>query len=245
MRTCFLAALAMVSAGLTGCININVGDWHTVHGSGNIMTETRAVADFDQVSVSGAGELKLSQGDEESLTIEADDNLLPFITSEVSHGHLSIGPRNVNLHSSRTIVYRLKLKNLRDLHLSGSLHAEADGIKTDRLAFKISGSGKVNIAHLEAQTLSASISGSGSTYASGHADKQEINISGSGNHHASELQCAQAAAHISGSGHASLWVTESLTASISGSGHVEYRGTPRVDAHISGSGRVHHQSGAD
>jgi hypothetical protein len=241
MKVCVAAAL--LALGLTGCVNM--GGWNTVSGSGNVVTEPREVAGFDRVSVSGAGELTVVQGDEESLTIEADDNLLPLITSEVHHGALSLGPRNVNLHPTRTIVYRLKVKNLRGVDVSGSVHGDVGTLKTDRLDLNISGSGRLNVEHLDAEALSARISGSGNTSASGRADKQQISISGSGNHQARDLKCARADAHISGSGDAEVWVTESLGASISGSGRVAYRGNPSVDAHVSGSGRVRHLSGAE
>jgi len=226
---------------LTGCLNFS--GWQTVRGSGTISTENREVSGFDHVSVSGSGELVLVQGEEESVTIEADDNLLPLIRTEVSQGGLFIGPRNVNLHPTQTIVYRVKLKNLRGLELSGSVRAEADTIKTDRLALSITGSGKMQLARLDTGALSAHISGSGTTTASGRAERQDIHISGSGNHEAFELKSSQAKVNISGSGHASLWVTDSLSARISGSGRVGYRGDARVDSHISGSGRVHHQGG--
>jgi hypothetical protein len=203
------------------------------------------VRGFDEVSVSGAGELILVQGDDESLSIETDDNLLPYIRSEVRNGRLLIGPQDANLHPTKTIRYRLNLKNLRELHLSGSVRASADSIKTDRLSLSISGSGRMNVARLDADTLSAHISGSGSTSAGGHAERQVVSISGSGNHHAPDLKCAKAEAHISGSGHASLWVTETLVAQISGSGRVEYHGDARVNSHVSGSGKVRRQSGAE
>jgi hypothetical protein len=195
--------------------------------------------------VSGSGELTVVQGDVESLTVEADNNLLTLIRAEVHNGRLSIGPRNVNLRPTKAIVYRLSVKNLKDLELSGSVHGKMDAIKTDRLALHLSGSGRMEVPHLEAGTLSTHISGAGSTSVGGEVEKQEIRISGSGNHHASDLKCAQAEARISGSGHVSLWVTQSLAAHISGSGHVEYRGNATVDAHVSGSGRVRRHGGAD
>lgn len=237
MRTCFVALLVVLTGSLTGCIKI--GDFRTVSGSGNIVAETRDVRGFDRVSASGSGDLYLAQGAEESLTIEADDNLLPFIESEIRNGQLSVGPRNVNLRPTQRIVYHLKVKDLREFHLSGSMRAQADKIKAERLAVSISGSGKMEITSLEAETLSSRISGSGSTSVGGRVDRQEIRISGSGNHQAPELECSLAEAHISGSGDASLWVVEALDVGISGSGRVEYRGNARVASHVSGSGRVH------
>lgn len=242
-RLLFPAALAVLSAGLTGCIDSanwmahGLG-WRSVKGSGNVTTEARSVSGFDRVSVMGSGELTLVQGDDEGLTIEADDNLLPVIVSEVRGGHLKIGPENVNVRPSSPIRYQLRFKDLTELHLSGSVRAEADAIKTDRLALHISGSGRVQVPKLEAGTLSTHISGSGSATAAGQVGRQEIRISGSGNHHAPELQSHRADVHISGSGDASLWVDEILAAHISGSGRVEYRGSPRIESHISGSGRI-------
>jgi hypothetical protein len=241
MRNYLLAPLLLVTAGWMGCANFSA--WQTVHGSGNLVSEERQVSGFDEVSVSGEGELVLVQGNEEVLTIQTDDNLLAFIRSEVHNGRLSIGPRNVNLRGSERIRYQLKLKKMNALESSGSGKIEANSIKADRLALRVSGSGKMNVAHLEAQELSGHISGSGSLSAAGHAETQDINISGSGSYHASDLKSSKAEAHISGSGHAALWVTEELTAHISGSGGVEYRGDATVESHVSGSGRVRRHRG--
>ena len=243
MKYLSLALLLGFTAAQVGCINLS--NWQTVRGSGNISNETREVRGFDQVSVSGSGDLIVEQGDEESLTIATDDNLIPLIRSDVQGGRLSIGPQNVNLRPTQTIRYHLKLRNLREVHLSGSLNFHADSIKSDRLSLSISGSGRASFGHLEAGTLSARISGSGTTTASGQVRRQEIRISGSGNHQAAELKSEQAEVHISGSGDASLWVVDSLNAHISGSGRVEYRGNAQVDSHVSGSGRVRHLRSAD
>jgi len=224
-----------------GCSNFSA--WQTVHGSGNVVTEDRPVSGFDGVSVSGGGELILAQGEEEALTIETDDNLLPLIKSEVHNGRLSMGPRNVNLRPTKSIRYQLKLKKLNDLESSGSAQVEADSIKTERLALSISGSGETKVAHLETEALSTQISGSGSLSAAGRAETQVISLSGSGSLRASGLKSSKADANISGSGQASLWVTESLTAQISGSGSVEYRGDAKVDSHVSGSGKVRRDRG--
>lgn len=237
MKTSFVASVLLV-VGLTGCVG--VGDWRTVRGSGNVISETRQVSQFDQVTVSGSGELFLEQGDEESLAIEADDNLLPLIESDVHGGRLSLGPRHVNLRPTERIQYRLKVRNLRSLHLSGSIRGEAGTVKTDRLDLSISGSGAMQLAQLETGTFSTRISGSGSTSAAGHAQRQEIHISGSGAHHAPDLKCQEAHANISGSGDASLWVDDMLSARISGSGRIAYRGNAQVDSRVSGSGRIRH-----
>jgi hypothetical protein len=236
MKSCVLAVMGMSAFLLSGCVQIS--GWKTVHGSGQITSESRTVSGFNQVALGGSGKLRITQGAEEALTIEADDNLLPLIKSEVSGGVLRIGPEGVNLSPSKTIRYDLHVKDLSSVHLSGSLSAEAASLKTDKLSLHISGSGKIDIGKLEAMTLDTHISGSGDMVVAGQVRDQHVGISGSGGHHAADLRSEQADISVSGSGECVLWVTGSLKTSISGSGSVQYYGSPQVDSHTSGSGKV-------
>jgi hypothetical protein len=209
-----------------------------VAGSGTLAKEKRTVADFQRVALSGAGGLSILQGGEEGLTIETDDNLMPLIKTEVSNGLLQIGPDGVNLRPTKHLRYELKLKKLNALHLSGSLKAAAESLKTDALALHISGSGTIEIRRFEADQLEIHVSGSGSTTLAGKLREQHLHISGSGNHWAENLESNVAEVSISGSGKAKLWVKEKLDVKVSGSGHIQYYGAPQVIQHISGSGKV-------
>jgi hypothetical protein len=237
MKKCVLCLAAALALGLAGCVNI--GNWQTIRGSGKVITENRSVSQFCNVSLGGSGELVITQGAEESLTIETDDNLLPHIKTEVSGDHLWIGWKNGNLRPSKRIYYRLQVKNLDSVNLSGSLSARAGDLKTSHLELEISGSGNIKIGHLEARKVVTHISGSGDVALAGTVGEESIHISGSGNQQAGDLRCQTATVAISGSGQARLWVEDHLSAQISGSGSVDYYGKPRVDMHTSGSGRGH------
>ena len=50
-----------------------------VRGSGDLVTEEREVSGFDELHFSGMGSLIIEQGDEETLIIEADDNIIDLI----------------------------------------------------------------------------------------------------------------------------------------------------------------------
>ena len=84
-----------------------------ISGSGHVVDEPRSVSGFSAVSLSGSGRLLIEQGETESLTITADDNLLPLIKSEVSGGRLELGSKDsmTNLRPSTEIVYKLTVKN--------------------------------------------------------------------------------------------------------------------------------------
>src|SRR5262249_21293152 len=153
-----------------------------------------------------------------------DDNLLPLIESSVNSRELRLGPKDVNVRPSTTIIYNLKVKNLNAVSLSGSLEAEAAQIKTDNLSVQVSGSGKVNIGRLEAGKVDIQVSGSGNIGLAGKVNEQRIGISGSGDYRAADLESAQASAEISGSGTLVVWARDSLSAGVSGSGDVSYYG---------------------
>jgi hypothetical protein len=190
-----------------------------VRGSGNAISEARPVNAFHAVSLSGSGQLVIDHGEAESLTITADDNLLPFLTSEVKNGVLELGIKSrTRIHSASPILYSVTVRNLDSIAVSGSGSVEVQEVHTDR--------------------LSIDITGSGSVLASGSADRQEIGISGSGTYEGGHLQSKSSTVRISGSGGAVLAASESLDASISGSGSVRYTGDPVMTTSISGSGSV-------
>jgi hypothetical protein len=51
--------------------------WETIKGNGQIKTETRQVNTFTSLTSQGSMNVEISYGSSNSLTIEADENLLP------------------------------------------------------------------------------------------------------------------------------------------------------------------------
>jgi hypothetical protein len=190
-----------------------------VSGSGRVATETRQVSGFTKIDLTGTGEVTIEQGGTESLTIEADDNVLSALTSKVSDGTLKLGRKpGSRLLTKNPIRYRVTLKNLTGLDVSGSGTVQAQRMTLQALHVDISGSGVVNL--------------------SGSAVEQHIEVSGSGRYEAPDLPSQQVTADISGSGQVSVAVSQQLNIDISGSGTVTYTGDPKVDQSVSGSGRV-------
>ena len=237
MKTFLYAGLFLLLF-VTGCGRIGPWNYPVIRGSGVIITEERAVADFNRVSLGGSGRLTIIQGEVESLTITTDDNLLEHLDSAVSGQQLRIGPERVSLRPTREIDYVLRLKDLQRLDLSGSLSATAEGLTTDSVALHISGSGSIRIGRLEAEHCESHISGSGKVELAGQVIAQELRVSGSGDYRAADLRSESADIRISGSGSAIVWVRDRLDASISGSGSVSYYGVPKTSHSVSGSGRV-------
>lgn len=209
----------------------------TVRGSGNIATEIRDVHDFDRVVFGGTGDLLLTQGNEEALSVEADDNLMEYVESEVRHGTLYIGEKET-ISPSKPIRYKLHVREIVGLDVAGIASAETGAISTERLEINVSGLSTLSIGALEAQELSIFLNGSTEVELkeTGEVAEQEIEINGSGSYHAPGLRSQSVNLTSNGSGNVTVWATDFLSISMSGNGNVDYYGSPQVTQ--TGSGNV-------
>lgn len=194
-------------------------DWKGIKGSGSVKTETREAAEFNAVSFKAEGDVEIKQTGKESLSVTAEDNLLPLLETRVKDGTLEIDTADgVHIHPTKTIKYAIQVKKLDSLHISGV--------------------GSVEAADIKGKSLSVSFSGIGSVKVSGSADDLELHISGVGSYDGEGFKTKRAEVHSSGVGNAVVNASDELTAHLSGVGSVEYVGTPRIDQHVSGVGAV-------
>jgi hypothetical protein len=212
-----------------------------VSGSGNVVTETRKVSNFDAVSVDYPALVSIKQGNTESLKIAAEDNLLPNLKTEVKNGTLEIfykktGDKNVN--PTKPVVITIIVKDLTEVDFSSAGGLTINGLKTDNLDVSLTGAGNLELTDITVNKLSINLSGAGSVTASGTADDLDVNISGFGDFKGADLHTNTASVNISGAGSATVWVDDELDAEISGAGSVDYYGSPNVSKQVSGVGDV-------
>ncbi|HEX8731412.1 MAG TPA: head GIN domain-containing protein [Ktedonobacterales bacterium] len=232
-----LMALALsVGVLLSSCVT-SIGG--TV-GSGTAKTETRNVSGFTGVTFSGVGTLNITQTGTESLTVSADDNLLPLLTSTVTNDTLTLGVKPGNaIHPTKPIVYTLTVKSLNNMTLSGAGTINATNVTTNALHVILSGAGAIKATNITASALNVALSGAGSMTISGRAPSQTAVVSGIGAYNARNFPTDSAQMTISGAGSATITVNKTLTAVVSGAGSVTYYGSPsQVTKTISGSGSI-------
>lgn len=226
---------------LVGALACSVGGLGAVRGTGNVTQEERPISHFTGVTLASLGNLYIEVGDEESLTIEAEENLLPYFEATVTGEMLKIKTRDgVNLNPTAPVNFYLTVRGIDTLVLAGSGNVEAPALQADDFSVDLSGSGDIEIASLTADNLEVEISGSGTLRVSGgRVEKQEVTISGSGKYEARDLQSNKADVTISGSGSMTINVRQNLEVNISGSGSVRYVGSPALDKlTVSGTGTV-------
>ncbi len=188
---------------------------------GVVKTESRQVGNFSVVNFASVGELTITQGDAEALTIQAEERILNQIKTEVKDGVLTIravqdGPDSLN--TSQGIYYTLTVKRLDAVTVAGAGNIKAKNIQTDKLVATVSGGGKLEIA--------------------GTANQQQVRLSGAGSYAAGNLKTQTADITVTSVGTATVWVTDALDAKIESVGVVNYYGSPRVDKQIKGLGSV-------
>ena len=61
-----------------------------ISGNGNVRTEKRNTGNFNSVKTSGSIDVEISSGDNYAVSVEDDDNLLPYVVTEVNGGTLDI-----------------------------------------------------------------------------------------------------------------------------------------------------------
>jgi len=223
--------------------NLFAQPWKSVQGDGNSKKESRQVSDFTSLFSRGPMDVQINYGTSNSITVQADENLLQYIETSVENGKLVIQPKkNMNLKSRSKIIVYVSMTKINTLQLSGSGNINGSGAfeNDGKTNMMVSGSGNININSGNFKQLGLFVSGSGNIdLKGGSANDLEVAVSGSGNIDCSNVRTENAEVKISGSGNARVNASKSITANISGSGNVFYKGDPgNVSTKVIGSGKA-------
>lgn len=212
-------------------------------GSGRSATETRSVADFQAVSLTGSMDLVVRQGATQQLQVQGDDNLLPLLETVVESGKQ--GPtlqvrwrRGESINLRNKVVVTVVVPRLTGVSSAGSSDIRIEPFKTPAMQLSLAGSGDAMLDNLSADELGVRISGSGNVKGSGNSGKVSVNIAGSGDVKLNELRADDVHVSIAGSGNAAVQANKTLDVHIAGSGDVSYVGNATLKSKVAGSGSV-------
>lgn len=239
MRKILIILFVCCLVALTACTSIVAGQ-QVIRGSGKVDSESRPVSGITGVDHGTIGDLIISLGNQEALTVEAEENLLPYLETLVIDGKLTIRDKQgTNLRPTRPVRYHLTVKSLQSLDNSSSGNINAPKITGQNIAINLSSSGNITLTEVQADTLNVASSSSGQIKINGgQAGQQVINLSSSGKYQAPDVKSKSAQVTLSSSGDANIWVTDQLTANLSSSGNINYFGSPQVTQQRSSSGKV-------
>jgi len=208
-------------------------------GSGNVTSQVRSLASFDQIKVGCAIKLFLTQGNNQLIKVETDDNFQDNITTKVSNGTLELNCSKIS-NPTKLNVYVTATK-LSKLDASGASVVKGENlIKNDVFGLYTSGAAKVtmsidagifnnetsgaasNTIALTANNANTEVSGAGNLTITGTAANHKTEVSGAGSLKALEFITDNTIAEVSGAGNAKVFARKQLKADISGAGSISY-----------------------
>ena len=210
--------------------------------SGNVIREERAISDVTAVQFhSPAGELIVEQGEQESLVLEMDENLMPYFQTTVTNGVLVIEMQVdfVPVGSFAPVRIYLTVNDLDALEVTGLGSVTINSWKAPQLTITSKTAEKILVEDLQIDQLILKVDGVGTVELSGNAASQDVNIKGSGIYQAEDLHSQNATISLEGLSKAVVWADESLDVTLRGTAVLSYYGqNPQVNQQVSGIGSV-------
>ncbi|RDV14457.1 DUF2807 domain-containing protein [Pontibacter diazotrophicus] len=208
-----------------------------LRGNGNIQTQDRNVSDFRGINVSGGFAVEITQGNQESLRLEAEENLLSNIRTEVRNGVLHIYNEG-NVTTNKGMKAYITIRELNSVDISGGVKVTGNStFRTDALELDMSGASKVNL-DINTNRLEADMSGASKIELTGRADEVDMDMSGASKVEAADLQAKRVKVEASGASKVRVYATEALDINASGATSISYRGSPSITSETSSAARI-------
>ena len=209
-----IGLLVLVGTAVSGCKFTARG----IAGSGNRKTEKRELKPFKAIDTQGAYEIIVTCQKPASFEIEADDNILPLIKTDVHDGVLSVSS-DERYNSSKAVVLRITLPELTEVTSHGA--------------------GDITIADANGDSLKIESMGAASVKAAGKVKTATISSTGAGDIDAAQLQAATAKVNVTGAANVKVFASDQLDVNVTGVGSVNYSGNPKtVNKSVGGLGSV-------
>lgn len=216
-----LAAILVAVIVLSGCAGI-------VRGSGRLDTREYDFSDFTDVSVGGAFEVDVVQGNDFSVAITADDNVFRYIEVEKSGRTLKIGTESLRGLRNVTLRAEITMPKIEALTLSGAVRGTLTGFRsTDDFRLNLSGASTLN-GEVEVRDARFNVSGASRATLEGSADVLTLDVSGASRLDLADFAINEADVELSGASTATINVKDTLDVELSGASTLNYAGDPKI-----------------
>lgn len=223
---------------LAGCDNDNGASPDRVTGSGKLVTAVRTVPHFSSVAMTAAGDIEITSGETQSVSVRIDDNLLQYLKTEVSDGELRIEIDNSINPQDYDLTVEITMTDLQSLTLTGAGTIVGKSMFVgDSVSVTMTGVGTI-VLNVECDKLVTILTGVGTVSLSGSAGELDVTNSGVGNLAAFGLESDRAKIVTTGIGDCEVYVNDDLDVTITGTGSVYYKGSPSIYAAITGIGML-------
>ena len=214
-RIAALAALSLSVLLLTGCDDGEID-------RGPIATQTRDLQDFDSIDMEGAARLEITVGAPESVVVEAREEVIERVRTEVRGDtlHIRSKPKDWFIANGRPrVTIRISIPELESLRLEGGNDVRLSGFDGGETRIRAEGA-----AHIKAK---------------GRLEELTVHMAGAGHADLDELIADDATVTVDGVGSIYVHPRESLDATMNGVGAILYSGSPSdVNTRMNGLGTI-------
>lgn len=252
-----VAAVFMVWVGLAG-----------VAIAGDRVTKVVPIEPVKAITLTGAGELIIKQGEEASLEVRAPVSVLANIKVEQANARLMLGQKQSksfwwwfgSKNESSDVTFIVTVKHLSALHVAGAARIRLDSLNSqqlkleltgaaqmhigsmtlERLQVNLTGASRCNIDALSAHFTSIQLVGASQMQVSG-GDTVELNVEsvGASRLRADAFKAVTVKVHAVGASQATVYASKTLTANATGASNIRYAGEPvNVQADSAGASKV-------
>ena len=230
MKNLFLVVLIWIS------LSCN----HSKRGSGNIVKEARAVTAFTGISVAGAIKADVTIGEKASIIVETDDNIMPYVKTNVSGNILNIDLKNINDLRNSIVYVHIVSPEINDVSASASAEIVSGNLFTtkDKVTIRASSSASID---LNVNAPSINVDASSGAEVNGKGNTREITANSSSGSSINFLELHSETANVTASSGSSISVFASIgiNANASSGAKVKYKGGAKtVQKNASSGGTV-------
>ena len=212
-----------------------------IKGTGYLLVQARdASKPFTKISVQQGITLYLKQGKEFGITIEADDNIISHVKTEIKNGQLNVFlDPNVIIRSFTAMNVSVETPEITGLDVSSAARLIGSSpLRVDKLELSASGTAVVKL-EVEGKELDVEASNAAKLELKGAVDRLELEMSSSATLKAWDLRAADCEAEISNAAKAEVYVSGTLGVQLSSAGLLVYDGNPRITKQdVSGRGAL-------
>ena len=210
-KLAFVISLVVLAA---GCHH---GRFAEIRGSGKRELQKRNVAPFTSISAEGAFTIEVTCQKDQSLEVEGDDNVLEFVTAEVSGNILRL-KNTKNFSTNEPVKFRISVPNLEGLSVNGAGRIDVKNVNNDKFEIDTNGAPTIVV--------------------SGTTKVIDVGANGAGKVDAHNLHASRGVVDSRGVARVDLDVSDQLDATVNGPSTVTYKGDPVVNKTIHGPGKI-------
>jgi len=224
MKTTKIVLALFILITTTSCINGGFG----IKGNRNVVSEDRKItADFTEIKVSQGIQVFLTQGNDININVEADENIIDLLITEVKGDVLKIYfDKNVSRAKAKNVY--LTIDKITGIKVSSGAHVKSEGVIRAKNLDLSSTSGSGLKLNINASKVTCSTSSGANVKLTGETEHFSGSSSSGSNINANNLIAKTSKASASSGAGISLFASETLNATASSGGNISYKGNPET-----------------